>query len=403
MKHKFIKIIFIGNFPFGGPSANLLRNFSLSLTEIKTNNIEILLPTGRYYGKTKDKDYKRKGNFEKVNYKHMCFKNHPRNYLGKIVDILYGIISTLIYLIISRIKRKNDITILYNTDYLIYFLILRILLNNKLILILPEFFEKPTSNKYSLITIKWKIFNFNMKYLIRYADGFFVASHYLKDYIKNSLRCEKNIYVLPNVTDPSFFEKRNIYPFIEGKITIGYTGTPTRKDGVIDLIKSFALLNKKYPNTHLLIIGDITNGESIIPQLEEIAIKEKIEANVTFTGLVLFNQIPDLLNSCQVLALTRPNGIFAEAGFPTKLGEYFACKKPVLITKIGDIPLYFKNKEHLIIAEPENIYNIAEGFEIILNNPILCDKMTDNSYNWMNENLNYRNISLKLNNFINSI
>ena len=137
--------------------------------------------------------------------------------------------------------------------------------------------------------------------------------------------------------------------------------------------------------------------------MEEIAIKEKIEANVTFTGLVLFNQIPDLLNSCQVLALTRPNGIFAEAGFPTKLGEYFACKKPVLITKIGDIPLYFKNKEHLIIAEPENIYNIAEGFEIILNNPILCDKMTDNSYNWMNENLNYRNISLKLNNFINSI
>ena len=268
---------------------------------------------------------------------------------------------------------------------------------------MPEFYSKPISRKLSIANIKWQSFYLNMRYFIKYADGFFVASHYLKDYIINILKSKKKIHVLPNVIDPQMFEINNIEPFLEKKITIGYVGTPTRKDGVMDLIKSFGILNKKYPDTHLLIIGDIANGSSIIPQLKEYSIEQNVEQNISFTGLVLFNKIPELLNSCQILALTRPNGIFAEAGFPTKLGEYFACKKPVLITNIGDIPLYFKNEEHLIIAEAENINSIVEGFVKIIANKQLSKKMTENAYIWMNENLNYRNISEKLDSFITKI
>ena len=88
----------------------------------------------------------------------------------------------------------------------------------------------------------------------------------------------------------------------------------------------------------------------------------KVENSITFTGLVPFSDVPRLLNSCQILALTRPSGIFAEAGFPTKLGEYFACKKPVLITEVGDMPTYFKNENHVILVEPDNINSIVNKF-----------------------------------------
>ena len=114
MENTYIKIVFFGNFPFGGASANLLRNFALSLTEIENNQIEFILPTGRYFGRTIDNDYKRVGKFEKIIYKHMCFKNHPRNYFGKIIDIFFGVINTLIYLIICKIKGKINVIILYN-------------------------------------------------------------------------------------------------------------------------------------------------------------------------------------------------------------------------------------------------------------------------------------------------
>jgi glycosyltransferase involved in cell wall biosynthesis len=206
---------------------------------------------------------------------------------------------------------------------------------------------------------------------------------------------------MPNLTDPKIFEVNNIRPYKSEKITIGYVGTPTKKDGVLDLIKSFSTLNKKYSNTHLLIIGDLTNGKTLIPSLKKFAKELCVDENVTFTGLISYNRIPGLLNSCQILTLTRPNGISAETGFPTKLGEYFACKKPVVITSVGDIAKYFKNSEHVILVEPENIESIVQGFETIITDNKLSEKLGLNGFKWMNKNLNYVNQSKRISEFIN--
>jgi glycosyltransferase involved in cell wall biosynthesis len=207
---------------------------------------------------------------------------------------------------------------------------------------------------------------------------------------------------MPNLTDPKRFEISDIKPYRQGKITIGYVGTPTKKDGILDLIESFGILNKTFKETHLLIIGDITNGNSVVEDLKIFASKTGVnEDSITFTGLQSHTQIPRLLLSCQILALTRPNGIFAEAGFPTKLGEYFSCKKPVLITKVGDVSLYFKNEEQVILAEPENIPSIVDGIKKILTDKQLSDHLSLRAYEWMDENLNYVNQSKKISDFIN--
>ena len=204
--------------------------------------------------------------------------------------------------------------------------------------------------------------------------------------------------------DLKIFDLPNTKPFIKDVITIGYTGTPSRKDGVLDLIESFAILNKKYTNIHLLIIGDSVNvNNSFIPKLNERALELGISTKITFTGLVSFSEIPRFLNSCQILGLTRPNGVFAEAGFPTKLGEYFACRKPVLITTFGDIPIYFKNEEHVIMVNCEDIDSIVKGFEKLINDSKLCQKISTNAYNWMESNLYYKNISSNLSGFIDHI
>jgi glycosyltransferase involved in cell wall biosynthesis len=172
---------------------------------------------------------------------------------------------------------------------------------------------------------------------------------------------------------------------------------------VLDLIKSFSLLNQKYPNTHLLIIGDITNGKTIIPPLKEFVRSFNVEGNITFTGLVSHEIVPEVLHSCQILALTRPRGVFAEAGFPTKLGEYFACKKPVVITDVGDIPRYFTNEEHVMLVEAENIGSITKGFERLLVEPGLAERLSLNGYTWMNNNLNHEMATQNIDRFLGQI
>ena len=401
---RHIKLVTYGNFPYGGPSANLLRNFSLSLS-LENNDVEVLLPTGCYYGNKIGTWYKRKGEIEKVKYRHLGFINHPKNYFGKLLDNILGPINLFFVLLKQGITKKIDIIVAYNTAFskTLLLLIIKVLINKKLVIILPEFYEKPKKNKFSLTSVKWYNFYLGLKHLVKYANGIITLSHFLKSFLINEVGYEKEILVQPNAIDPDIFNIDNIKPFKTSHVTIGYTGTPTRKDGVVDLIKSFSVLNKKYPKTHLLIIGDITNGNTILNDLKKLAGDLEVSDSITFTGLVPFSEIPKLLNSCQILTLTRPNGIFAEAGFPTKLGEYFACEKPVVVTKVGDIPFYFKDEEHVILVEPENIESIANGFEKLIVKRHLSNKLIKNAYQWMEINLNYRRISKRMDNFLISV
>jgi glycosyltransferase involved in cell wall biosynthesis len=400
-EQKKIKILMYDNFPFGGASANLIRYFALAVAR-EGNDVEVVLPTGNFFGKKVDVNSTRNGNIENVRYKHLCFIHHPRNYFGKVLDIICGLTLPVIYLCKESVKKNVDKIILYDTYFTttLISLFIKIILRKKLILILPEYYEKPKSKFLSFPLLQWYNFYLGLKLLAKYADGFIVASNFLENYIQNTLKLNKEILVLPNLMDPDIFHLPGCKPFISNKVTIGYAGTPTRKDGVMDLIESFGILHKKYPNTHLLIIGDEKGGYSLIPQLEKYASQFGVNDNITFTGLVSFTRIPELLNSCQILALTRPSGVFAEAGFPTKLGEYFACRKPVVITRVGDIPAYFKNKEHVIIVTPEDINDIVSGFESLLIDDELSEKLCTNAYNWMDRNLNYRNMSVSLCRFI---
>ena len=403
MKHsKNIVLISYFNFPYGGASANLLRYFAMGLAHLG-NKIDVLLPTGNYYGQNIDHNKTRAGVLEKnVNYKHLGFVHHPRKMAGKIADNMLGIILPFVYLLKNKQRKEVDLIICYNVRFIkiLMLLLVKKITQKKLVIILPEFYEKPAAKFFSINLFKWYSFYFSMKYLIGYADGFIVLSHYLKDFVTYQVRSRKPILIMPNLIDPARFERKDIKPFKDGKITIGYIGTPTRKDGVMDLMKSFSKLNKKYTDTHLLIVGDITNGKTVVPNLKEYAEVLDVSDNISFTGLVSHEKIPDFLHSCQILALTRPRGIFAEAGFPTKLGEYFACKKPVVITDIGDMPRYFTNEKHVMLVEAENIESITLGFEKLLINKYLMEQLPKNALEWMVLNLDYNNAAERVDQFL---
>jgi len=401
---KNIMLLTYGNFPYGGASANLLRYFTIGLSRLG-NNVEVILPTGNYYGQNIDHNKNKEGNIEGVRYKHLGFINHPRKLAGKLADNLCGIILPLIYLIKKAKCKEVDLIICYNVGLMkiIMLLFTKNIIRKNLIFILPEFYEKPNNKFLSINLLKWYSFYFSMHFLIKYSDGFIVLTYYLKNFVANTLRRQKPIMAMPNLIDPERFRKNNIKPFIKDKTTIGYIGTPTKKDGVLDLIKSFSLLNQKYPNTHLLIIGDITNGKTIIPSLKEFARRFNVEGNITFTGLVSYEIVPEVLHSCQILALTRPRGVFAEAGFPTKLGEYFACKKPVVVTSVGDMPRYFANEKHVMLVEAENIDSITKGFERLLVEPGLAERLSLNGYTWMNNNLNHEMATQNIDRFLGQI
>lgn len=79
--------------------------------------------------------------------------------------------------------------------------------------------------------------------------------------------------------------------------------------------------------------------------------------------------MPQILKNATVLALDRPDSLQAQCGFPTKLGEYLLTENPVVVTKVGDIPLFLKDGETALLAEERNPYEFSSKLLWALDHP----------------------------------
>jgi glycosyltransferase involved in cell wall biosynthesis len=404
---KKILIITYGNFPYGDASANLLRNFAFALDK-EGNRVEVILPNGEMnqsLNRQNSSDNKRVYKMGQVIYRYLGYRSHPKNMMGKFFSLILGLTTPFLFLMRNSNKKEIDLVILYDINFTsaLPLLLFHLIKKKKIIIILPEFYDHYQYPQLSKGRLNWYDFYLGIRFLSKHFDGFIVLTYFLKNYLLNKLQCDKPIFLMPNLVDPKDFYSDNHQSFIQNSITIGYVGTPSIKDGVMDLIEAFGLIFPKYQNIHLLIIGDLPSGNSLLPPLKNLAKKLGIKSSITFTGLVSRIKVSELLNSCQILALTRPNSIVSEAGFPTKLGEYFSCKKPVLLTSVGDMKIYFKDDFHVKFATPEDIKSIASGLEQLIQNENLRSVLADNCYKWMQENLSYHSRSKYLNDFIDNV
>ena len=79
-----------------------------------------------------------------------------------------------------------------------------------------------------------------------------------------------------------------------------------------------------------------------------------------FTGQILPSAMPQMLVDAKILALARPNNLQAQNGFPTKLGEYLSTANPVVVTSVGEIPLFIKDGVNGFLAEPDSPKSFAD-------------------------------------------
>lgn len=188
-------------------------------------------------------------------------------------------------------------------------------------------------------------------------SGVIVISQGLKQhYIEKGCKPER-VHIVNMIADSTRFEgieKKETEPYI------AYCGTATNtKDGVDELIKAFAIVVKEHPEYKLYIIGSTPSKKQSFDNLELVK-NLGIDKNVVFTGVVSSSDMPQMLKNASILALDRPDNLQAKYGFPTKLGEYLLSSNPVVVTSVGDIPLFLKDKESALIAKPQDSIVFAE-------------------------------------------
>jgi glycosyltransferase involved in cell wall biosynthesis len=377
------------DFPYRGAPENFVRMLSLGLIHYG-HSVEIVRYWGNRFGNENDTPIKCS------NY---LFKTPFKNPIMKIIELVSQVIYVPIFLTKRRFAKRNSIVILYAIDrsYIVFPInIIAKIYGMGCFRIITEYFP-PYTYAYSF----WRkplvlFYEAQYKYFDKYLDGVVVLSSYLKNLCINNNVDPQKITIIPNFIDINIPEKESITDKI---FTVAFMGYLTVENGIIDLLKANDILLNKYGiNLRMVIMGEML--ENVIKQIEHLKLNN---SNLKFTGHLNKDEVRAELQKCSVLVNPRKSGLLSASGFPTKLGEYFATKKPVVITKVGDLSGYFKNKQEVVFSEPDNPESIADSIKYVYQNKLISAEIGENGYNWAKTNLDYLKNSKRLIEFINNI
>jgi glycosyltransferase involved in cell wall biosynthesis len=379
-------LITSSNFPDGGPGANYLNLFCRGL---KANGagVEVYLLKGHAFGDTVYNGPRKGSSPHGIHYTYLGFRQRPKNIFLKVADQFISFSRLQVLLLSLTFRSRKDTILLYNSD-LFFNVPVHLVAKTagiRIVKFAAEIIDK-SQYRHSIIgRISRATYMGNFRYLNKMSDKLIVFSEYLRNEFLQMGFDEKKIIVQPNLTDFGFWQKVNA----ELKYTLGYSGAPYMKDGLSDLLKAVSLLAANNLNITLLVVGDATFGRTLIPGLKAECLKLGIRDRVTFTGLVESGEVKEYLSQCEILAITRPDTVQTRAGFPTKLGEYFALKKPVLATRFGDMERYFTDGLDVIFADCNDAESVALKIEWMITNKKELGDISEKGYETARKLLEY--------------
>ncbi len=391
--YQSITIYTTTDFPYGGSGENFVRQMALGLSEsnCKLNVIQL---RGNYY--------EQQSNNTIIKSQHILFHKRYHYDILKIIELILLVVLIPFSIINNKLRNKTDIILLYGVEY--FYLVLPFIVLSKLFGI--KLFRIVT-DRYSyqgVAPVWWKrpkyfFYKLQFLYFDRFLSGVICLSSFLKE---SAIKCgvlEKNICVIPHFIDLDFFANNtdNFTSLANDSIRIGFCGTLNESNGLRILLEAFRIIKEEFSNSKLILIGTIVNDQ--LNESKEIIMD--IADSVIFTGRVAGTRIPELLSSCNILVNPRLSGVLAEAGFPTKLGEYFATKRPVVATAVGDLEYYFSTGEQLVLVKPDSSESLAAGVISLINRGAdFSQALGRAGHTWAKENLCYKKNGIKLFEFI---
>jgi glycosyltransferase involved in cell wall biosynthesis len=387
------------NFPSGGAGATYLNLFCRGLVS-NGCSVNVILLKGHAFGDYKYRGPRKNITSEGIPYTYVGFKQRPDSSFLKIFEELFSICHLILFLISLAWKTKPNKFLIFNSElqYNLPILFFSRIFRIKVVKFVAEIIDKSEFSRSLFGKIKRLGYNINYKHLNKRSDKLLVFSIYLKNYYLNLGYDGNKILVQPNLTDFDFWKPETN----QIKYTFGYSGAPYLKDGLHDLFKAISLLNGQNLDISLLVIGDATFGKSLIPALKEECARLGISDKVFFTGLVELAMVKNYLSQCRILAITRPCTLQTKAGFPTKLGEYFATRRPVLATNFGDMNEYFKDGSEVIMAECGDYEAISQKIEWMIKNSEELALISERGYIRAQELLEYKNSVKRMISFLES-
>lgn len=269
--------------------------------------------------------------------------------------------------------------------------------------ILSRSFNIPASD---LLTMDETLIPYNLSHPHKYkeflslADGVTVIIDNLKKFIPETI---PSLLLYPGVDTQEFYPRPKNNNLAESlgipsdTTIICYTGTvyPSNRDEVKSLYLAIGKRNKRGKPTILLRTGangcDILNPEDLW-----------VEKYIIDLGWVERPQIPDILALADVLIQPGKADEFNDYRFPSKIPEFMAMGKPVILPQTN-IALSMTHLQDAFILPVVDENTLQDAIASIIENPQLYEQLSQGSLKFAQNHFSWEKSTEKLVNFYRSI
>jgi glycosyltransferase involved in cell wall biosynthesis len=241
-------------------------------------------------------------------------------------------------------------------------------------------------------TLSYKMIWCWIEKIIHYfSHGAFVGNNDGKKLLEEK-KFNKQVFVLPQLgIDQTIFrpaQKVNTLNPTRQKLTVlpqnipnilCFIGRLVEEKGIFLLLDAFNTLKEKYPNWILEFIGTGPCKESLLANISE----KNLSNKVFITPPITHHEIAKKLHSVDILILPSYDTPEWREQFGHVLIEAMASRVPVIGSSAGEIPYVIKNTG--LIFEQKNINSLIACLNTLMQDESLRKKVGDAGYNRVKE------------------
>lgn len=213
------------------------------------------------------------------------------------------------------------------------------------------------------------------------AARIFVVSEVERNNLERVGIAPERIIVNPNGVDVKVFrpnvgglQKRAELDLRSEELLAGFVGTFGPWHGVLVLAEAIKLIPAPVPVRFLLVGTGALHDE-----MKKLLASEEETGRVVFYGSVEHDDIPALLDACDVLVSPHVplEGGAEFFGSPTKLFEYMAMGKAIVASRLGQIGEVLKHEETALLVTPGNAQELSAAIIRLVESPSLRETLGD--------------------------
>jgi glycosyltransferase involved in cell wall biosynthesis len=224
-----------------------------------------------------------------------------------------------------------------------------------------------------------------LRFMMFYFEGIITVNQKLKLWAENRLHF-KNVIYMPNFPSKEVFSETTFLKGIDGKRIVCVANLREQKNHIM-LVNVAKKIRNSHPDWTFHLVGkdfDDDYSNQIMNSILELELEDTVFAYGSK------QDVGNILDQSTIALLTSKS-----EGLPVALLEYGWHKKPVVVTKVGEIPSVVHDGINGFIVEPDDVELFYTKLVQLIENDILRTEFATALQETISENYSERSIVLK--------